>query len=76
MIGWRRSAGDHDYRIDSVARHRDRLVVAFSWADRTGQRHQWAQALKLDGARIVDIQDYASPRRAAAATRLRAATAT
>lgn len=72
MIGRRRRAGDRDYRIDSVEQHGDRVIVAFSWSDATGKRHAWAQALQLEDGRIVDIQDYKSPARAAVATRLRA----
>jgi hypothetical protein len=48
------------------------VVVAFSWADKQGRRHDWAQVLVLTAGKIVDIQDYASPKHAAATTRLRA----
>jgi ketosteroid isomerase-like protein len=64
--------GDRDRRIDSVEQQRDRVVVAVSWSDEHGERHRWAHALRLRDGRIVDIQDYASPARAVAATRLRA----
>jgi len=46
--------------------------VAVSWADREGERHGWAHALKLESGLIVDMQDYASAKRAAAAVELRA----
>ncbi len=72
MIHWRRLEGDHDARIDAVEQHGTRVIVTLSWADKTGQRHDWAHVLKLKDGRIVDIQDYANPARAAAATRLRA----
>jgi ketosteroid isomerase-like protein len=49
------------------------VVVAFSWADGESRRHQWAHVLKVAGGKIVDMQDYASPAKAAAAVRLRAA---
>jgi hypothetical protein len=46
--------------------------VAVSWADREGERHGWAHALELENGKIVDMQDYASPKHAVAAARLRA----
>jgi hypothetical protein len=49
------------------------VVVGFSWADRSGTRHEWAHVVRLRDGRIVDIQDYGSQRRAGAAVRLRAA---
>jgi hypothetical protein len=49
------------------------VIVAFSWADRTGKRHQWAQMLRLRNGRIVDLQDYRSPTQALASARIRAA---
>jgi hypothetical protein len=64
--------GDHDARLESVEQRGDRIVVVLSWADREGARHQWAHALKPRGGKIIDMQDYANPARAAAATRLRA----
>jgi ketosteroid isomerase-like protein len=69
---WRKKLGDHDRRIDSVEQRGDRVLVAVSWSDEHDERRRWAHALKLRDGRIVDIQDYASPARAAAATRLRA----
>lgn len=66
--------GDHDARVDSVEQHGERVVVAFSWADSEGGRHQWAQVLKLERGKIVDMRDYANPARAAAVTRLRTLT--
>jgi ketosteroid isomerase-like protein len=72
MTDWRRKQGDHDARIDTVEQHGARIVVTFSWADKQGRRHDWAHVLKLKDGKIVDMQDYASPTRAAATTRLRA----
>ena len=72
MLHWRRLGGDHDARIDAVQQHGARIVVALSWADKAGERHDWAHVLKLKGGKILDIQDYASPKRATATTRLRA----
>ncbi len=71
MIHWRRQDGDHDARIDAVEQHGARVIVALSWADKDGRRHDWAHVLKLKDGKIRDIQDYASPGRAAAATQLR-----
>jgi hypothetical protein len=48
-------------------------VVAFSWSDKDGVRHQWAQALQLKNGKIIDMQDFASPRSAIALMRLRTA---
>jgi hypothetical protein len=48
-------------------------VVAFSWSERNGKRHDWAQVLELRDGKIIAMQDYAKPARAALATRLRAA---
>jgi len=48
-------------------------VVAFSWSDKDGGRHQWAQALQLKNGKIIDMQDFASPRSAIALMRLRTA---
>jgi hypothetical protein len=53
-------------------RHGDRIVVVFSWSDKAGGRHGWAQALRLKDGRIVDVRDYRSPTKAVAATRVRA----
>ena len=72
MIHWRRREGDGDARIDAVEQHGSRVVVTLSWADKTGKRHDWAHVLKLKEGKIFDIQDYANPTRAVAATRLRA----
>jgi hypothetical protein len=71
MLEARRKLGDHDHGVDSVEQRGDRIVVAVSWADKQGDRHRWAHVLKLKNGKIVDIQEYASPTRAAAATRLR-----
>jgi len=70
-IVWRKRAGDHDARVDSVEHRGNTYVVSFSWADRDGERHRWAHRLTVRAAKIVDIQDYASPRRAATSLRLR-----
>ena len=59
MAGKRRS-GDHEYRLDSIEQHGDRVIVGFSWSDRHGKRHEWAQALQIRDGRIVDMQDYRS----------------
>lgn len=72
-ISKRRKLGDRDFSLDAVQSRRDRVVVAFSWSDKDGQRHRWAQALRLKDGKIVDMQDYASPRSAFALTRLRTA---
>ena len=73
---WRKRAGDHDGRIDSVEQRGNRVVVAFSWSDSSDKRHEWAQVLELKDGRIIDMQDYAKPARAALATRLRASLST
>lgn len=72
-MDWRREDGDHDARIDAVEQRGARVVVTISWADKEGRRHDWAHVLELKDGKIVDIQDYKSPKRAAAATRLRTA---
>ena len=66
------TGGDHSYRLDTVEQHGDRVVVAFSLSDRSGERHHWAQAFQLRDGRIVDMQDYESPTQAAALTGLKA----
>jgi hypothetical protein len=48
-------------------------VVAFSWSDKDGGRHHWAQALQLKNGKIIDMQDFANPRSAIALMRFRAA---
>ena len=70
-MDWRRKAGDHDGRVDSVEQRGNRVVVAFSWSDRNNKRHDWAQALELRDDQIVSMQDYAKPSSAALLTRLR-----
>jgi hypothetical protein len=72
-MDWRRTAGDHDGRVDSVEHRDNRVVVAFSWSDSTHTRHEWAQVLELTDGKIISIQDYAKPSRAALSTRLRGA---
>jgi hypothetical protein len=69
----RKLLGARDYKLESVQSRGDRVVVAFSWADQQGRRHKWAQALRLKNGKIVDMQDFASPTRAVALMRLRAA---
>jgi hypothetical protein len=68
-----RRSGDRDYRLDNVEQHGDRVVVSFSWVNHTGRRHHWTQALRIREGRIVDMQDYRSPKQAVAVARLRAA---
>jgi hypothetical protein len=68
---WRKKAGDHDGHLDSVEQRGNRVVVAFSWSDRSDNRHDWAQVLELKDGKIIAMQDYAKPARAALATRLR-----
>jgi hypothetical protein len=70
-MDWRRKAGDHDGRLDSVEQRGNRVVVAFSWLDRNNKRHDWAQVLELTDDKIISIHDYAKSSRAAFATRLR-----
>jgi hypothetical protein len=70
-MDWRRKAGDHDGRLDSVEQRGNRVVVAFSWLDRNNKRHDWAQVLELTDDKIISIHDYAKSSRAAFATPLR-----
>jgi hypothetical protein len=63
--------GARDFALDSVQSRADRVVVAFSWADKRGRRHKWAQAVRLRSGMIVDMQDFASPARAVAWVRIR-----
>jgi ketosteroid isomerase-like protein len=72
VAGGGRSA-NHDYRLDDIEQHGDRVVISFSWTDDTGRRHRWAQTLRIRDGRIIDIQDYRSPKHANATARLRAA---
>jgi hypothetical protein len=69
----RQLLGARDYELQSVEARGDRVVVAFSWAGKEGRRHKWAQALRLRDDKIIDMQDFASPRRAAALMRLQSA---
>ena len=64
--------GDRDGRVEAVEQYGARVVVAFSWADKHDKRHHWAHVLQLRDEMIVDMQDSANPKRAAALTRLRA----
>lgn len=41
-----------------------RLAVVFSWAERSGKRHEWAQLLRLREGMIVEMEDYANGTRA------------
>jgi TolB-like protein len=70
-MDWRRKAGDRDGHVDSVDHRGDRVIVAFSWSDRSNKRHEWAQVLELADNKIIAVQDYAKPTSAALATRLR-----
>jgi hypothetical protein len=70
-MDWRRKAGDHDGRVDSVEQRGNRVVVAFSWLDRSDKRHEWAQVLELRDDKIVSMQDYAKPSSAALVIRFR-----
>ena len=63
--------GGRDYSLDSVQPRGDRVVVAFSWSDKEGKRHNWAQALRLRDGKIIDMQDFARPRSAVVLMRLR-----
>ena len=72
-ISKRRKVGDRAYSLDSVQSRGDRVVVTFSWSSADGQRHTWAQALRLRDGKIIDMQDYANPRSATAVMRLRTA---
>jgi hypothetical protein len=68
MRKWR-LLGARDYALESVESQGDRVIAAFSWAGEDGRRHKWAQALRLKDGRIIDMQDFASPKRAAALMR-------
>jgi hypothetical protein len=70
---WRKKAGDHDGHLDSVEQQGNRVVVAFSWSDRSDNRHDWAQVLDLKDGKVIAMRDYATPSKAMLATRLRAA---
>ena len=70
-MDWRRKVGDHDGRLDSLEQRGNRIVVAFSWSERTGKRHEWAQVLKLKDGMIIEMDDFAKRSRAALAMRLR-----
>jgi ketosteroid isomerase-like protein len=72
-MDWRSRAGDRDGRLDSVERRGNRVVVAFSWSERTGKRHEWAQVLQLKDGKIVAMRDYAKPSRAGLVIRVRTA---
>jgi ketosteroid isomerase-like protein len=72
-MDWRRKAGDRDARLDSVTHRGDGVVVAFSWSEPNGKRHEWAQVLHLKDGKIIAMQDYAKASRAALGLRLRTA---
>jgi hypothetical protein len=63
--------GAQEFALESVESRGHRVVVAFSWANNEGQRHNWAQALRLKDGKIIDMQDFASPARAVTLMRLR-----
>jgi ketosteroid isomerase-like protein len=69
-VRWRRKDGEHDGRIDSGEQRGSRAVIGFSGADRENKRHDCAHVLELREGKIFAIRDYASPSRAALATRL------
>lgn len=66
------SGSDHRPDTTPIEHHDGRLVVAFSWSDRGGTRHEGAQVLELTDSRITAMQDYAKLSSAALAARLRA----
>jgi hypothetical protein len=57
--GW--MLGARDYSVDSVQSRRNRVVVAFSWADKEGRRYGLVQVLRLRHGKIIDMQDFAHP---------------
>ena len=63
--------GDRDYSLDSVQSRGDRVVVTVSWSDKDGERHNWAQALRLKDGKIIDMEDFAHPRSALTLMRFR-----
>jgi hypothetical protein len=63
--------GAQEFALESVESRGDRVVVAFSWANSEGQRHGWAQALRLKNGKIIDMQDFANPAQAVAWVRIR-----
>ena len=72
-IEWRHREGDHDLRVDRVEQRNGRVAVVISWAERDGTRHEWAHLLRLRDGMIIDIEDYASGKRAVRALRRRRA---
>ena len=69
--GW--MLGARDYSLDSVRSRRNRVVVAFSWADKQGRRYGLAQVLRLRHGKIIDMQDFAHPNSAVTSMRFCAA---
>jgi hypothetical protein len=65
--------GDHDHRLEGIRRFGSRVVATLSWQSDDGERHHWAQALVVSRGKIVDLQDYESPARAIAWSRVRGA---
>jgi hypothetical protein len=65
--------GDHDHRLEGLRSFGSRVVARLSWQSADGKRHDWAQALVVKSGKIVDLQDYESPARAIAWSRLRGA---
>ena len=51
-------AGDNGLNIDSIEQVDNRVAVAFSWADRDDNRHEWAQVLTIENGGIADVQDH------------------
>jgi hypothetical protein len=51
-------AGDNGLNIDSIEQVDNRGAVAFSWADRDDNRHEWAQVLTIENGGIADVQDH------------------
>jgi len=65
--GW--MLGARDYSLDSVQSRRNRVVVAFSWADKEGRRYGLAQVLRFRHGKIIDMQDFAHPNSAVTSMR-------
>lgn len=61
-MGWRQRAGDSDFRLDDVVSRGAQVNVLFSWADASGKRCRWGQALRISDGKIVDMQDFAPGR--------------
>jgi ketosteroid isomerase-like protein len=70
-IEWRDREGDHDLRVDRIEQRNGHYAVVISWAERDGTRHEWAHLLRLRDGEIVDMEDYATGKRALRALRRR-----